>query len=306
MLLAVLMTACVSSSSSDPNVQTATQNNTSSSTTAVTVTTQVTPPTTTSNNQQLYRLPLHYGLLLGQYYVWNENGGTQSLSIRNYTRSGSNRLEVATTAGLVPQQLITYRGINGNYYSAQIQSISNNTLQLTTSLQQNVYSGNNAWNFYDDGSHPNWAGSRAIADFAIQRIGWGRLNQGKHVLLGDSWFSRQSIFQRLKDRLPAASLNNQGVGGNTARDLLDRFNEDVSWQNPNFVWIMTGTNDYWQDVSVNTYKSNMRQLINRIKGLGATPIIFDSSVGPLNYGSDDKTRLSRSYVIAIDQLIAEY
>ena len=249
---------------------------------------------------------MHYNILLGQPHLWFEQGGTVGLSLREYASAGTSVLKVTSTNGLIEQQLITYRGRNGEYYSAQIQSIRNDSLVLSTPLQQDVYAGANAWNFYEDGSHPNWAGSSVIADYTIRYLGYRRLNQGKHVLLGDSWFSRNTIFERLKQRLPGATVNNKGVGGHTAGQLLSRFDADVAWQNPKYVWILTGTNDYWQDISAATYKSNMRALINKVLSIGAVPIVFDSSVGPLNYGNDLKTRLSRNYVRSVDQLVSEY
>lgn len=268
------------------------------------------PPVTNTNppavNNNVLRLFTHYSLLLGQPHIWNESGGVNNLNISQYASAGSSSIELNSASGLIQRQLITYKGRDELFYTAQIQSIQNNTLQLSTPLQQDVYAGSNAWNFYDDGSHPNWAGAFSIADFSINTLGWSRLNQGKHVLLGDSWFSRNSLFERLRTRLPSASFSNKGVGGDTAKNLLERFDTDVSWQNPSFVWILTGTNDYWQDVSAANYKSNMRQIINRVRDLGAIPIVFDSSVGPLHYGSDWKTILSRSYVTSMDQLVAEY
>ena len=270
---------------------------------AVVPPTTVTPPS--GNDQRWTRIPMHYKILKGQPHLWNEAGGARSLTLSQYTSAGSYSVNLSSTSGLVVPQLISYRGTDGNFYSVQLQSITGNTVRLATPLERDVYKGNNAWNFYEDGAHPNWAGSFAIADFSVRYLGWSRLNQGKHVLFGDSWFSRNSVFQRLSSRLPGASFSNKGVGGHTASDLLARFDADVRWQNPNFVWIMTGTNDYWQNVSSSVYKSNMRQLINKVLAIGATPIVFDASVGPLNFGSDWKTQLSRSYVVSMDQLVNE-
>ena len=218
-----------------------------------------TDPQGTVSSSTWLRVPMHYQILLGQSHVWNEVGGIQTLTLFENAPEGSSSLKVISSAALVPQQLITYRGDNGDFYSAQVQSINNNILILATPLVQNVSVGINAWNFYDDGAHPNWAGSQAIADYSIRYLGFNRLNQGVHVLLGDSWFSRDSIYERLKQRLPAASISNKGIGGHTASDLLSRFNNDVSPLNPNFVWIMTSTNDYWRNVSAEAYKQNMKQ-----------------------------------------------
>ena len=52
---------------------------------------------------------------------------------------------------------------------------------------------------------------------------------------------------------------------------------------------MTGTNDYWQDNTPANYESNINALVTKIRALNAVPIVFDSSVGPLNFGLDTLT-----------------
>ena len=68
---------------------------------------------------------------------------------------------------------------------------------------------------------------------------------------------------------------------------------------------MSGTNDYWQGVTAETYKANLTTLVSKIKAINAVPLVFDSSVGPLNFGTDAITKLSQSYVTAIEALLAE-
>ena len=251
------------------------------------------------------RVPMHYEVLLGRSQIWGEAEGILPLNLAVPALADSSTLELNSTNNLLPLQLISYFGSDGEYYSAQIQSIQDNQVLLTTPLKQNVSTGSNAWNFYDNGSHPNPHGYNVIADYAVRFLGKDKLNEGVHVLLGDSWFDDGGIFERLKTQLPAASIIKKGIGGDTTIDLLARFDADVLPHNPSFVWIMSGTNDYWQGVSVETYKSNIDALISQIKAINAVPIIFDSSVGPLNFGTDAITELSHAYVTAIDELIAE-
>ena len=136
----------------------------------------------------------------------------------------------------------------------------------------------------------------------MRRIGYGNLNFGKHVLFGDSWFSHGTIRDRLDERLSNAQIINLGVGGRTSTNLLDAFDSEVAEHAPDFVWIITGTNDYWQSISAATYKQNMQALINKIQALGAMPIIIDSSVAPKHYGSDHLTLLSHDYVAALQAI----
>ena len=252
------------------------------------------------------RVPMHYEVLLGQPHIWNEPEAVFGLTLAKSALQDSKILELSSAQNLVAHQLISYLGSNGEYYSNQIQSIEGNTLLLTTPLKQNVSEGANAWNFYHNGSHPNSRGYYALADFAVRMLGKDQLNEGIHVLLGDSWFAEGSISTRLSEILPATTIVNKGIGGQTSANLLARFDEDVLPYNANFVWIIAGVNDYWQDVSTATYKANMDSMISKVIAAGAMPIIIDAPVGPLNGSSDAITLLSHSYVTAIDQLLAEY
>ena len=249
-----------------------------------------------------HRVYMHYGLLKGQPHEWGESGGYLSLRLAENAYEGAYSINLDSAYGLLEKQLITYRGSDSEYYTIAIQSISGNTLNFSTPLKKNVWYGENAWNFYDNPSHPNYRGYQSIADYAIRALGQGALNYGKHALLGDSWFSTGTVRDRLQERLSNASMINLGIGGNTSYDLLSRFDADVPQHNPDFVWVMTGTNDYWNYVSATQYKQNIQLLISKIEALGAKPIIVTPSVGPLNYGSSELTELSRAYTDAIEQL----
>lgn len=260
------------------------------------------PNYTPTSSASWYRVQMHYGLLQGQSHEWRETGGYLLLKVQENTYAGAYSLKLASTVSLIPKQLITYRGSDEQYYSTTIKSISGNTIQLTTPLLKNVWYGENAWNFYNDPSHPNYRGYLAIADFSLRSIGRGNLNYGKHVLLGDSWFSAGVIRDRFKESLSNARFTNLGIGGNTSNDLLSRFDSVVPAQRPDFVWILTGTNDYWGNISASSYKQNIQTLISKIEAIGAKAIIIDPSVAPLNYGSRSLTRLSHAYTDAIAQL----
>lgn len=106
----------------------------------------------------------------------------------------------------------------------------------------------------------------------------------KHVLLGDSWFAQNGIFARLQERLPSATIVNKGVGGNTAVQLLNRFDTDVTPEKPDVVWIMVGTNDYYQSVSNDLFNFYVNQLAVKCAEIGAHLMIFNASVGSAPFG----------------------
>lgn len=121
------------------------------------------------------------------------------------------------------------------------------------------------------------------------------VDTGKHVFFGDSWIALGDILDRFRDRLPNAEIIDEGVGGDTAADLDARFDADVPPHKPDFVWLMAGTNDYFNDVTLDTFEFNMNRVKTKITGIGATPLAFDSSVGQLS--DPNNFNLSRTYAI---------
>jgi len=102
------------------------------------------------------------------------------------------------------------------------------------------------------------------------------------VFLGDSITHQCLHTQYIEDyyytRYPTRRIHfhNAGVGGDRAGDTLVRFDEDVAKYDPKYVTILIGMNDgrYQRltDEILNTYKKDMTTLLDRIEGIGATPI----------------------------------
>ena len=244
-------------------------------------------------------LRLHDDLLFRQSAIWGENGGTLSMRLSAGASAGSTQLQMNNSYPLLDDQLITYLASNGEYYTAQVDTANGRTITLKSPLVAGINSGQNVWNFYENGSHPNEYGYRAIADFALRKVGVSNLNTGRHVMLGDSWFDSPGVGERLALRLGSAVVINEGIGGNTSTQLLNRFDSDVSSHNPDFVWVIAGVNDYHNDVPTATYLNNMQGIIAKISSIGAEAVIFDSPVSQLFSGSDARRQLSHSYSEAL-------
>ncbi|WP_181389675.1 Ig-like domain-containing protein [Leucothrix pacifica] len=241
-------------------------------------------------------IPMHYGLLHGQYSIYEETGGTLSMKVTASAATGATTLFLDGNYPLQDGQLITYLSYDGEYYTLPITSVSGSTLTLAKPLPAVIGAGQDVWNFYDNGSHPNWFGYRAIADFGLRTLSDQNLNQGRHVLLGDSWFSSSGFEGRLNERLPNASaIINQGISGNTSAQMLARFDADIASQNPDYVWVIGGVNDYFTGVTPEQYSTNVRAIIAKIRSIGAEPIIFDAPVAQLVSGSDEITQISHQY-----------
>ncbi len=273
-----LIVACGGASDNASSVQTETPTSTPA---------PASPVTPSKQTTHFSHVRMHYDLLKNQPMIYGEAGSLPPYSrITHYIRTtkfspkGSTTLHIQDSTNLLNKQLITYLSSDGNYYVGQIKTISSNgTLELIEPLKAPVNAGNNIWDFYGNASHANPYGFMAIADFAVKSLIFGHNTRGNHVLLGDSWFNEGNLHNRLIQKLPNASIINQGIGGNTSYDLIARFDRDVTPYAPDYVWILTGTNDYWSGISTAQFKANLNTLISKSKAIGAKVIIFDSSVG---------------------------
>lgn len=124
------------------------------------------------------------------------------------------------------------------------------------------------------------------------------------VFLGDSITHQCLYTQYVEDyfytRYPKARIHfhNSGVGGDRAKDALNRFDEDVAAYKPKYVTILLGMNDGaytdFQKPVFDTYQKDMNTVLDRIADLGAiavpmTPTMHDSRARRL-YGSPMEPR----------------
>ena len=76
-------------------------------------------------------------------------------------------------------------------------------------------------------------------------------------------------------------LVNSGIGGNTTEHGKARFDRDVAAHNPDFVIMCFATNDFHRytatsgpRVDINTYRTNLQYFVDRVKAIGAVPILM--------------------------------
>ena len=117
-----------------------------------------------------------------------------------------------------------------------------------------------------------------------------KLNWGKHVFIGDSWFSMEGICERIQEKLPNADILNKGIGGSTSANIFNRIETDVTINKPDFVWVMCGTNDYMLGVSPSDFHLWINKIIARLRSLGVQVMIFTPSVGFALDNSLEKSR----------------
>lgn len=240
---------------------------------------QPSPPT-----RSFTLIPQHSDVLLDVGQVRGEV--TVSAQVVEIASIGATSVQTAQAAAFLPGELVVLLGQDGIYHTEKILSVDSARIILTRPLQYQVESGSKLWNFYYNFSHPQTAGYYAIADYAYDVVGPDAVAGGKHVFLGDSWFSSNSIIDRIKQKASSTAVFiNKGVGGNTVQNLITRFDIDVTPLTPTHVWVMAGTNDYIKNYPVSTYTRNVQKLVDKIESIGAKAIVFDASVGPQLYGN---------------------
>jgi len=124
----------------------------------------------------------------------------------------------------------------------------------------------------------------------------------KVVVFGDSitkgvYVSEEENFTFLIQKETGFNVFNRGVPGNNTSQALLRFKEDVLDLKPDLVIIEFGMNDHFlieensHQVSPETFKSNLTEIIKRCKVQGAKTLIM--TIHPILEGDDNHYYYSR-------------
>lgn len=110
-------------------------------------------------------------------------------------------------------------------------------------------------------------------------------------------------------------VTNSGIGGNTSRDLLSRFDRDVIDLDPNWVSICIGINDVWRQfdcpampdthVLPDEYEKNLETMIVKSRNKDTVKGIFILAPYIIEPDSDDMMRARMNEYVAINKKLAE-
>lgn len=136
-----------------------------------------------------------------------------------------------------------------------------------------------------------------IKDGRLRVIAYGSSNTGRRIP-GMHWFDMLELAYNQNSEPPGYFLNS-GVGGETTRELLHRFEYDLSMFKPDIAIITIGGNDANPDMNFTTseFKNNMIKLISKLKEIGTLPIIQ-------TYYAYDKNQLSAEHGSMLTELMA--
>jgi lysophospholipase L1-like esterase len=95
-----------------------------------------------------------------------------------------------------------------------------------------------------------------------------------------SYPSRLAV--ELQDRFPRVpiTVHNRGVGGETARDMLARFDRDVFAANPDLVIWQAGSNSVLRDQPLSGAGTLLREGLTRLKAAGADIVLMNPQYAP--------------------------
>lgn len=92
---------------------------------------------------------------------------------------------------------------------------------------------------------------------------------------------RERLKEKFKNNIVKEHISvfNTGVSGATTRDIIRDFNICVNIYDPDIVFIMLGMNDSSNEiVSLEEYRKNILELINKVREIGAIPILQTSNI----------------------------
>lgn len=146
----------------------------------------------------------------------------------------------------------------------------------------------------------------------VRNVGEGPIHSNPYGLGFVALLNNKIFLNNPKHKM---RLINQGIGGNTTTDLLNRFDKDVKVFHPNWIFILIGINDIWRQVdcpnipeiqqTVHEYEAKLEQLINKSIAIGSKVIITSPFYLDLNKENHMRSEVDK-YVEVCEKLSLKY
>jgi lysophospholipase L1-like esterase len=101
---------------------------------------------------------------------------------------------------------------------------------------------------------------------------------------------------------------NTAISGNATRDILDDFDWRIAQFNPQVISLMIGTNDAAaiRNISINTFETNLRALVEKFRQLHAIPILHTPNIIATAENSDKERLTLPQYVNVIRKVAHDF
>ena len=149
--------------------------------------------------------------------------------------------------------------------------------------------------------HPRRAAARSRRPADHHRCRGFPSTAGAGGFAGDVVPSR--LEAELKARYPKQSIKvlNRGVNGEDAREMLERFDQNVIAENPDLVLWQVGTNALLLDRPLSSADDRIREGLRRLKAAGADVVLIDPQFAPKVLAKADIGRLMELYSVVAKQ-----
>lgn len=134
----------------------------------------------------------------------------------------------------------------------------------------------------------DWPGKGPVRTFGYMndnRAGfWARRSQdqGGVVLVGDSLVAGAKKWEALQQAFPNLVLANRGIGGDTSRGVLFRFQEDVLDLHPKAIMMIAGSNDLSAYGKTEDTISNLTEMVAMAKKQDPNTRVIVCTIPPRN------------------------
>ncbi len=138
-------------------------------------------------------------------------------------------------------------------------------------------------------SNADWPGKGPIRTFPYMtdnRKGFWRhrtQDQGAVVLVGDSLVAGAQKWEPLQKAFPNMLIANRGIGGDTSRGVLFRFQEDVLALHPKAIVMVVGSNDLSASGNPDDTISNLTEMVAMAKTQNPEVPIVICTIPPRNH-----------------------
>ena len=202
---------------------------------------------------------------------WVTGQRTTSIATTAPVSAGASVIPASDAAGVTAGVQLVAGVTTATQTVYTVQSVDGTDLTIVGTVAHDMPSGTTLTPLWGNSTHLNLY--TALATWIVaQGVIVG--TSPKVTFLGNSWIAHGGTAweDAVTASIPAATVVNAGVSGNTSTSLLARFDADVPADSDYVVFNEPGVNDDTGRASQATQLANLAQLVRKCRAIGAVPI----------------------------------